>query len=161
MVQIGSYSKMTYLIKHPITRKMPKFALVYRNANYTFPTGGARSDNFQLDTIIQSDGMGLSISSNAVILQQKKYYVECRASIIYASSYVATTDIKVNGSNVQASVQAKTGSYLDFTPVNIASAIIDANAGDLLTFLHTRSTSVASSPSVQALYNKFLIMEIV
>ncbi len=161
MVQIGSYSKMTYLIKHPITRKMPKFALVYKSVAYALSSGSPTTSNLQLDTIIQSDGMGLSLSSNQVILGQKRYYIECRASITIAEAYYAITEIKVNGSSVSMSVQAKTASYTAFTPVTIATAVIDAMAGDVLTFSHGRSNNISLTPNVDPKYNKFLIMEIV
>jgi len=153
---------MTYLIKHPIVRKTPKFALVYKNStSYTFPIGGARSDNFQLDTIVQSDGMGLSVSSNAIVLQEKRYYVECRATVSIAETYYATTEIQINGITVPMSVIAKTNSYLVYTPITVATAVINASAGDQLTFKHTRSISVVSGPIIYGLYNKFIIMEII
>lgn len=160
---------MTYLIKHPINMYTPKFAMASYSTSYTIATGVPRTHTMQLDTLIQSTGMGLSLSSNQIVLQKKKYAVYFKIALQNSTEgRSGTLEVKLNGSTISEvdSIKAETalGSSPTasgaLTPINIAFAMIDAQDGDLLSFVYTRTAGAAHADTVDINGNRAIIIEI-
>lgn len=159
---------MTYLIKHPINRYTPKFAIAYNNVDYTISTGIA-SFTLSLNTLTQSASMGLSLASNQITLNAKKYMVYYKAGLINPTEdRGGNITILLNGVAISTSqsVQAVTTSSNSgtgsgvVTPQNLASCLISASAGDLLSFKYSRTAGSVYADTVYAVQSKAFILEI-
>ena len=78
---------MTYMIKHSINAITPKFAVIYKATDYSLSSGLPFSATLQFDSLVQSTGMNLSLSSNAVILERKNYIVYFKSSFSNSSEH--------------------------------------------------------------------------
>lgn len=160
---------MTYLIKHSINRYTPKFAIAYNSTDYTITAGLPRSLIIPLDTLTQSTGMGLSLTSNQITLEAKKYMVYYKSGLINETEgRSGTITIFLNGNAVSTSqgVQAITTNTSSttaaglVTPQNLASCLISASAGDLLSFRYTRTAGTGFVDIVYTTLSKAFILEI-
>lgn len=160
---------MTYLIKHPISSKTPLFAVAYNNISYTISAGASRTVTMNLNTLVQSPTMSLTISSNAIVLSQKTYIVYFRVSIDNGTENQGCTVTPVlNGTDITSTnaiaaqyagtVIASASAYTSPTPYSYIS--IDAQAGDLLSFKYVRTTGTVYSSTVSPEQCKVFIMEI-
>lgn len=160
---------MTYLIKHPINMYTPKFAIASYSTSYTIAAGLPRTHTMQLNTIAQSTGMGLSLSSNQIVLQKKKYAVYFKMGLQDAvEGRGGNLEIRLNGSSISEtdSVKAETtasssptGSGV-LTPINIAFAMVDAQEGDLLSFFYTRTAGASAADTVYIDSNRAMLIEV-
>lgn len=160
---------MTYLIKHPINMYTPKFAMASYSTSYTIAAGLPRTHTMQLDTIAQSAGMGLSLSSNQIVLKNKKYAVYFKMGLQDAvEGRGGNLEIRLNGSAISEtdSVKAETTASSSptasgiVTPINIAFAMVDAQDGDLLSFFYTRTTGSSVADTVYIDSNRAILIEI-
>lgn len=161
---------MTYLIKHPVSSKTPLFAVAYNNISYTISTGDGRTVTMNLNTLIQSPTMSLTISSNAIVLSKKTYIVYFRVSIDNSGgeNQGCTVTPVLNGTDVTSTnaiaaqysgaTIASATAYTSPTPYSYIS--IDAQAGDLLSFKYVRTTGSVYVSTVTPEQCKVFIMEI-
>lgn len=159
---------MTYLIKHPINRYTPKFAIAYNNVDYTI-NSGIGSFTLSLNTLTQSAGMGLSLASNQITLEAKKYMIYYKAGLINSTEdRGGNITILLNGVAISTSqsVQAITTSSNSgtssgvVTPQNLACCLITASAGDKITFRYSRTAGSVAADTVYAVQSKAFIIEI-
>lgn len=158
---------MTYLIKHPIARYTPKFAIAYNSVDYTI-SSGIGSFTLSLNTLTQSAGMGLSLASNQITLAAKKYMVYYKAGLTNTENRGGNIDILLNGSVVSTAqfVQAITTASTSgtsagvVTPQNLACCLITASAGDKITFRYSRTAGSVVIDTVNTAMSKAFIIEI-
>lgn len=160
---------MTYLIKHPINMYTPKFAMASYSASYTIAAGVPRTHTMQLDTIVQSTNMGLTLSSNQIVLQKKKYAVYFKMGLQDpVEGRAGNLEIRLNGSTITEidSIKAETTASTSptasgvVTPINIAFTMVDAQNGDLLSFFYTRTSGATTADTVYIDSNRAIIIEI-
>jgi hypothetical protein len=159
---------MTYLIKHPINRYTPKFAIAYNSVDYTI-SAGIGTFTLSLNTLTQSAGMGLSLASNQITLAAKKYMIYYKAGLTNATENRAgDITILLNGAAVSTSqsVQAITTATTSgtssgvVTPQNLASCLISATAGDVISFRYSRTSGASIADTVNTAMSKAFILEI-
>jgi hypothetical protein len=159
---------MTYLIKHPIVRYTPKFAIAYNSVDYTI-SSGIGTFTLSLNTLTQSAGMGLSLASNQITLAAKKYMIYYKAGLTNATeSRAGDITILLNGvavstsQSVQAITTATTSGTSSgvVTPQNLASCLISATAGDVISFRYSRTSGDVYADTVGAAMSKAFILEI-
>jgi|688.fasta_scaffold630085_2 hypothetical protein len=159
---------MTYMVKHSINAITPKFAVVYKATNYTLSSGLPFSATLQFDSLEQSTGMGLSLSSNAVVLERKNYIVYFKSSFSNSSEQRgATVSLSLNGSTVSSADRMDalfssntllaTAPYS--SPMPYAYAYISASAGDLLTVVYTRTAGSGFSDTFNSIQCKIFVVE--
>jgi hypothetical protein len=165
---LGLFSKMSYLIKHPINEKTPKFAVAYYDVSYTIGAGLPATRAMALNTLVQDTGMILSLSNNAIVLDSKNYIVYFKTNINNGSENqgCAITPL-LNGAVV--TVNALAASYVATTigsasayttPLPYSYISLSANSGDLLSFRFQRITGPGYASTVPPDQNKVFIMEI-
>lgn len=147
----------------------PKFAMASYSTSYTIAAGLPRTHTMQLDTIAQSTGMGLSLSSNQIVLKKKKYAVYFKMGLQDpVEGRGGNLEIRLNGSAISEtdSVKAETTASSSptasgiVTPINIAFAMVDAQDGDLLSFFYTRTTGSSVADTVYIDSNRAILIEI-
>jgi hypothetical protein len=159
---------MTYLIKHPINRYTPKFAIAYNNVDYTV-AAGIRTVTLSLNTLTQSAGMGLSLASNQITLEAKKYMVYYKAGLtaptenrggninVFLNGVAVSTSQAVSAITTSSTTGTSPGVV---TPQNIACALISAVAGDVISFRYSRTSGDVYADTVGAAMSKAFILEI-
>lgn len=167
MVLLGLFSKMSYLLKHPINQKTPKFAVAYNNVSYNI-IYGSTTVILQLNTLLQDSGMSLGLSSNAIVLDSKNYIVYFKTNITNGVENQGCTitpllnGVAVTTNSIPTSYVATTissgAAYT--TPMPYCYISLSANAGDLLSFRYQRITGTGYSSTVYPDENKVFIMEI-
>lgn len=159
---------MTYMIKHSINAITPKFAVIYKATDYSLPLGIPFSATLQFDSLVQSTGMNLSLSSNAVILERKNYIVYFKSSFSNSSEQRgATVSLSLNGSTVSSAdrMDALFSSNLILSttayssPMPYAYAYISASSGDLLTVVYTRTAGATTADTFNSNQCKIFIVE--
>ncbi len=160
---------MSYMIKHSINAKPFKMATAFFTTNYTISTGVPRNLTLSLDTLVQSNDMGLTLANNQITLVAGKTYI-----IYYKVGISNGTEnrgaqvfIQKNGVTVSAqpTVQAVTtsgavGSGAWITPINVATAVVSASAGDYISFLYSRDTGALYVDTVNSGASRAFILEI-
>lgn len=160
---------MSYMIKHPINAKPFKMATAYNATDITVAAGAPKNTVIPLDTLVQTNGMNLSLASNAISLVAGKTYL-----IYYCVGIQNSTEnragevyIQKNGTTIttQPIVNAITNSSLIgssawISPLTIASTIITATAGDTISFLYTRSIGATQIDYIVSASSKAFILEI-
>jgi hypothetical protein len=159
---------MTYMIKHSINAITPKFAVVYKATDYTLSSGIPFSATLQFDSLVQSTGMGLSLSSNSVVLERKNYIVYFKCSFSNSSEQRgATVSLRLNGANISPddrmdaffSSNTLLATVAYSSPMPYAYAYISASAGDLLTVVYTRTAGATTTDSFNSVQCKIFIVE--
>jgi len=159
---------MTYMVKHSINAITPKFAVVYKATDYNLSSGIPFSTTLQFDSLVQSTGMGLSLSGNSVVLERKNYIVYFKCSFSNSTEQRgATVSLSLNGTTVSSAdrmdalfssnLMLSTAAYS--SPMPYAYAYISASSGDLLTVVHTRTAGATTTDSFNSIQCKIFIVE--
>jgi len=159
---------MTYMVKHSINAITPKFAVVYKATDYNLSSGIPFSTTLQFDSLVQSTGMGLSLSGNSVVLERKNYIVYFKCSFSNSTEQRgATVSLSLNGTTVSSAdrmdalfssnLMLSTAAYS--SPMPYAYAYISASSGDLLTVVYTRTAGATTTDSFNSIQCKIFIVE--
>lgn len=157
------------MIKHPINASPLKMATVFNSANYSISAGLPRTATLSLDTLVQTTGMNLTLSSNQITLETNKKYLIYFKAGIQNSTEGRAGNINIRKNNVNISQQpfiASTttdsiiGSSAWQTPMNLAMAIVTASAGDTISFFYTRTAGASYADTVVASATRAFILEL-
>lgn len=160
---------MTYMIRHQDMMKNIKMATFSNSVDYTISSSAAPvTRQYSINTLVQSSGMGLSVSSNSIILEAKKYILYFKPGIstgtgtLELSVFFRINGVNITGEQFQASVDdtASTQAVPFRSPIPIAYASINANAGDILTVWQTYAVGSASTQTCLSRYTRGFILEV-
>jgi len=161
---------MSYMIKHPINAKPFRMAVTYNSTDFVFNAGQTpRSGTIPLNTLVQSNGMGLTLATNQITLVEGKTYL-----IYYKAGLVNSTENRSGEINIQKNgvtitsqpyvpaitTSATIANSAWVTPNNVSMAVVTASLGDYISFLYTRTSGNVYADTVNSVASKAFILEI-
>jgi hypothetical protein len=159
---------MTYKIRHENMMKSVRMAAFWNNADYVVSSSTAPvTRQYKINTLVQASGMGLTISSDSIILESKRYILYFKPGISTGTSTLESTvffrlnGVTITGEQFAASTDDNVAGAVVFTsPIPFAYASIDANQGDILTVWQTFTAGSGVTQTCITPYTKGFILEV-
>lgn len=161
---------MSYMIKHPINANAFKIATTFNSTDSVFGAGQTpRSVTTPLDTLVQSNNMGLTLSSNRITLVAGKTYLVYYKAGISNSTENRGGEIHIQKNGVTISSQPYVpaitaagilGGSAWISPINMATTIVSASIGDYISFLYTRTAGNVYPDTISSGASRAFILEI-